>query len=109
MNKEELKALRKRLDDYLRKLVNKDKEIGCIDWKDAHIFNIEINMVIINLILQENEEPKESKPDKIKRLVARLCDLYSYKGFNIALSRSNFDFEEIEELEKEIDELLKDL
>ena len=108
MNKEELKALRKRLGDYLIQLVNNDKEISGIDWKAAHVWNIEIYMVIISLLLQEGDQKKEGKADKIRATVKEITIALEFEW---AAHKSGFKFDSSKraELEKELDELLKDL
>ena len=107
MNKDKLKQIKLKLEEFKHNLMvdaDTEKELSL---RDIILRLAAFESQVIIAILEE--EVKESKPDKIKRLVARLCDLYSYRGADIALSQSNFDFEEIEELEKQLDELLKDL
>lgn len=125
MNKKELKALNKRLDDYFVKLRNNDKGIRDIDWKEAHIKSIDVSRAIIRLMLEEDEyykvgdmtsggwvyigdkKPKESKADKIWSIVNKIAENHDEAAYEIHEHEEGVL--ELIELYRKLDELLKDL
>jgi hypothetical protein len=56
VNKEELKALCQRLNDYLKALVTNAPEIMDLTWREITINNVLVQKKIIDLMLEDEDK-----------------------------------------------------